>query len=47
MSENAYELLGGEATLRAVVDRFYALMDELPEAWPAPAVATWKSYNFV
>jgi len=33
MSETAYELLGGESTLRAVVDRFYALMDELPEAW--------------
>jgi len=33
MSDNAYELLGGETTLRAIVDRFYALMDELPEAW--------------
>lgn len=28
-----YELIGGEASLRAIVDRFYQLMDELPEAW--------------
>lgn len=26
-----YELLGGEPVLRALVDRFYALMDTLPE----------------
>jgi hemoglobin len=26
-----YELLGGEARLRALVDRFYALMDAAPE----------------
>lgn len=28
-----YELIGGEATIRALVDRFYQLMHELPEAW--------------
>jgi hemoglobin len=28
----AFELLGGEAGIRALVDRFYALMDSLPEA---------------
>ncbi len=28
-----YELLGGEAGVRQLVNRFYALMDELPEAW--------------
>lgn len=27
-----YRLLGGEAGVRALVDRFYKLMDELPEA---------------
>jgi hemoglobin len=27
-----YEALGGEARVRALVDRFYDLMDELPEA---------------
>jgi hemoglobin len=27
-----YEALGGELALRQLVDRFYALMDELPEA---------------
>lgn len=27
----AYELMGGEATVRAIVDRFYQLMDSLPE----------------
>lgn len=27
-----YERLGGENTLRQLVDRFYQLMDELPEA---------------
>jgi hemoglobin len=26
-----YELLGGEARLRALVERFYALMDAMPE----------------
>ncbi|QID17522.1 group II truncated hemoglobin [Nitrogeniibacter mangrovi] len=33
MSQSVYEMIGGETTLRAIVDRFYALMDELPEAW--------------
>lgn len=28
-----YERIGGEAQVRALVDRFYQLMDELPEAW--------------
>ena len=28
-----YELLGGEAGLRALVQRFYQLMDEVPEAY--------------
>ncbi len=28
---SAYELLGGEAQLHALVDRFYDLMDEAPE----------------
>lgn len=28
-----YERIGGEAKVRELVDRFYALMDELPEAW--------------
>ena len=27
-----YELLGGEPAVRQIVDRFYDLMDELPEA---------------
>lgn len=27
-----FDLLGGEAGVRALVDRFYALMDSLPEA---------------
>ncbi len=27
-----YQLIGGEAGIRRLVDRFYALMDELPEA---------------
>lgn len=27
-----YKALGGEAALRALVERFYALMDELPQA---------------
>jgi hemoglobin len=27
-----YEQLGGDATVRALVERFYALMDALPEA---------------
>lgn len=28
-----YTMLGGEAAVRQLVDRFYDLMDELPEAW--------------
>ncbi|MDD5297074.1 MAG: group II truncated hemoglobin [Rhodocyclaceae bacterium] len=28
-----YLLIGGEPTVRALVKRFYQLMDELPEAW--------------
>jgi len=28
-----YQRIGGEAAIRALVDRFYAHMDELPEAW--------------
>lgn len=35
ISATPYELLGGETGLRRLVDRFYDLMDELPEAWPA------------
>jgi hemoglobin len=31
-SSNIYELLGGAAAVRGLADRFYALMDELPEA---------------
>lgn len=33
MMPTPYERLGGEAPLRALVERFYDLMDELPEAW--------------
>lgn len=32
VSITPYEALGGEAGVRQLVDRFYALMDELPEA---------------
>lgn len=32
MNPTPYEILGGEAPLRALVHRFYELMDELPEA---------------
>jgi hemoglobin len=28
-----YEMLGGEPMLRRLVERFYGLMDTLPEAW--------------
>jgi hemoglobin len=28
-----YEMIGGEAAVRALVRRFYELMDTLPEAW--------------
>ena len=30
-----YERIGGEAAIRTLVDRFYQLMDELPEAYTA------------
>jgi hemoglobin len=33
MSATPYARLGGEAGVRALVERFYALMDELPEAY--------------
>lgn len=33
-----YERIGGEAGVRALVERFYAYMDELPEARAARAV---------
>lgn len=32
MAETLYEALGGEAGVRALVDRFYDLMDSAPEA---------------
>lgn len=31
-SDSVYARLGGEAAVRALVERFYALMDQLPEA---------------
>ena len=31
--QTPYLKLGGEAALRRLTERFYALMDELPEAW--------------
>jgi hemoglobin len=31
-AESVYARLGGEAAVRALVDRFYALMDDLPQA---------------
>lgn len=33
-----YERLGGDAAVRALVERFYALMDTLPEAAPVRAM---------
>lgn len=33
-----YELIGGEAGLRKIVDRFYEIMDENPEAAPIRAM---------
>ena len=33
-----YELLGGEAVLRKLVDRFYDIMDEAPEVAPIRAM---------
>lgn len=32
MTNTIYEMIGGESTVRRLVDRFYDLMDELPEA---------------
>lgn len=32
MSTTPYQLIGGEAALRALTERFYLLMDTLPEA---------------
>jgi hemoglobin len=32
MTQTIYEQIGGEETVRRLVDRFYDLMDELPEA---------------
>lgn len=29
----SYERIGGDTVIRALVDRFYELMDELPEAY--------------
>ncbi len=31
--ESPYTRMGGEPAVRALVDRFYELMDTLPEAW--------------
>jgi hemoglobin len=31
--QNHYQQIGGEAGVHALTDRFYALMDELPEAY--------------
>jgi len=31
--ESPYQHMGGEAAVRALVERFYDLMDSLPEAW--------------
>ncbi|MCB1937996.1 MAG: group II truncated hemoglobin [Rhodocyclaceae bacterium] len=33
MTDALYDVLGGAAPLRQLVDRFYQLMDTLPEAW--------------
>ncbi len=33
LEETPYMLLGGEEEVRRLVDRFYELMDNLPEAW--------------
>lgn len=31
--QTPYDVVGGDAGVRRLVDRFYDLMDELPEAW--------------
>jgi hemoglobin len=36
--QNPYEALGGDAAVAALVDRFYELMDTLPEAAPIRAM---------
>ena len=33
MTQTAYQRIGGEPAIRQLVTRFYALMDELPEAY--------------
>ncbi len=33
-NKTAYEVMGGEQTVRLLVERFYLLMDTLPEAYP-------------
>ena len=33
MQDSVYLRLGGEEAIHALVERFYALMDQLPEAW--------------
>jgi hemoglobin len=33
MPDSVYLRLGGEQAIHALVDRFYELMDQLPEAW--------------
>jgi hemoglobin len=33
MIQSHYQLIGGEAKIRQLVDRFYAIMDELPETY--------------
>ena len=38
VATTAYELLGGEPAVRRLVERFYALMDELPEAAACRAI---------
>lgn len=38
MSQTPYEQIGGEATVRALVKRFYALMDSLPEVGALRAI---------
>lgn len=34
-TETPYQRIGGDAAIRKLVDRFYQLMDELPEAYTA------------
>ncbi|WKJ91567.1 group II truncated hemoglobin [Methylomonas montana] len=51
MSSTPYELIGGEAAIRSLVDRFYFYMDILPEAqgiraMHAPSLASAKDKLF-